>query len=227
MAGKFDRDHVTDLLVRCKRRCCICYRFCGVKMETDHIDQDGGNGIENAIPVCFECHSEIKLYNPRHPRGRKYTPDELRRRRDDWINLCETRPELLIQPFPSIEVGPLQALIDELTFNKNVGDQTRFADLCPFLDAQFQRAIQEGALALLADELKGAVCDAYRTMRLANYQLTVLGPVRYDGGRGPGAVALGSAIGVFTQAMPKIERALDLLLDFLGHDSPTGPRALV
>ena len=183
--------------MRCRRRCCICYRFCGVKIETDHIDQDGGDGIENAIPVCFECHAEIHAYNLKHPRGRMYTPDELRRHREDWIELCESRPELLIQPFPSTEVGPLQALIDELTFNRNIGDHASLTDLCPFLDGQFQRAIQEGALALLADELKSTVCEAYRTMRLANYHLTVLAPVRYDGGQGPGADALRSAIAIF------------------------------
>ena len=218
MAGKFDRDDVTDLLVRCRRRCCICYRFCGVKIETDHIDQNGGDGIDNAIPVCFECHAEIHAYNPNHPRGRKYTADELRRRRDDWIELCKEKPELLIQSFPSLDVGPLQALIDELTFNKEVGDHVNVTDVCPFLDTQFQRAIQEGALALLADELKRAVCEAYRTMRLANYQLTVLAPVRYDGGHGPGASALRDAIAVVTQAKPKIEGALESLLQFLGHD---------
>jgi len=148
-----------------------------------------------------------------------YTPDELRRHREDWIELCESRPELLIQPFPSTEVGPLQALIDELTFNRNIGDHASFTDLCPFRDGQFQRAIQEGALALLADELKSTVCEAYRTMRLANYHLTVLAPVRYDGGQGPGADALQSAIAIFTQAKPKIEHALGLLLVFLGHDN--------
>jgi hypothetical protein len=155
-----------------------------------------------------------------------YTPDELRRRRDEWMQLCKERPELLIQSFPSTEVGPLQALIDELTFNKNVGDHARSADLCPFLETQFQRAIQEGALALLPDELKSTVCDAYRTMRLANYQLAILAPVRYDGGDGPGAVARGSADGVFDQATPRIERALELLLGFLGHESSPTPQDL-
>jgi hypothetical protein len=64
-------------------------------------------------------------------------------------------------------------------------------------------------------------------MRLANYLLAILAPVRYDGGLGPGAEALGSAIGVFNQATPRIERALELLLGFLGHDSPPTPQDLV
>jgi hypothetical protein len=218
MAGKFNRDDVTDLLVRCRRRCCICYRFCGAKIETDHIEQSGGDGIDNALPVCFECHAEIHAYNPAHPRGRMYTPDELRKHRDGWLDLCKNNPELLIQPPPDTDVGPLQALIDELEFNRNLAIHTDPCDVCPFLDTQFQRAIQEGALALLADELKNAVYEAYRTMRLATYQLTVLEPVRYDGGMGPGVEALRTATGAIAQARPRIQSALELLLRFLGHD---------
>ena len=74
----FDRDQVSNLLARCHRRCCICHRFCGVKIETDHIEpkeQGGDDSIENAIPVCFECHAEIHSYNDKHPRGRKFLPE--------------------------------------------------------------------------------------------------------------------------------------------------------
>lgn len=49
----FSREEVSSLLVQCHRRCCICHRFCGVKMETDHIvpiDDGGDDKIENAIP---------------------------------------------------------------------------------------------------------------------------------------------------------------------------------
>ncbi len=48
----------------------ICHRYCGVKIELDHIKPraDGGeDDIDNAIAVCFECHAEIYLYNDRHP----------------------------------------------------------------------------------------------------------------------------------------------------------------
>jgi hypothetical protein len=27
--------------------------------------------------VCFECHPEIHSYNDKHPRGRKFLPEEL------------------------------------------------------------------------------------------------------------------------------------------------------
>src|ERR1041384_1578180 len=43
------------LRVEVHRRCCICHRFCGYKIETDHIipmSEEGHDDIENALPVC-------------------------------------------------------------------------------------------------------------------------------------------------------------------------------
>jgi HNH endonuclease len=70
-----------------------------VKIETDHIvpaESGGSDHIENAIPVCFECHAEIHSYNDKHPRGRKFQPQELQLHRDQWLKICSERPELLI-----------------------------------------------------------------------------------------------------------------------------------
>ena len=41
----FDHDEIAELLARCHRRCCVCHRFCGVKIETDHIkpQHEGGD----------------------------------------------------------------------------------------------------------------------------------------------------------------------------------------
>src|SRR5216684_5884754 len=119
----FNRNEVDELLTTCHRRCCICHRFCGVKIETDHMTQaaDGGSdSIDNAIPVCFECHAEIHSYNDEHPRGRKFRPDELRQHRDQWLKLCVEKPEAMLSAAWDRDVGPLQALMDELDFNKVV-----------------------------------------------------------------------------------------------------------
>lgn len=38
-------------------------------METDHIipdGQGGSNTIDNAIPLCFECHAKVHLYNDKY-----------------------------------------------------------------------------------------------------------------------------------------------------------------
>ena len=96
----FKKEEVSVLLAKCHRRCCICHRVCGIKIETDHIiskDDGGCDDIENAIPLCFECHAEVHLYNIRHRRGRKYTSNKLQRHKEQWINICETTPSILVQ----------------------------------------------------------------------------------------------------------------------------------
>jgi hypothetical protein len=94
----FNRSEVDELLVACHRRCCLCHRFCGVKMELHHIEQraDGvqDDSIDNAIPLCFECHAEVQMYNDSHPRGRKFRPDELRAHKRQWLQLCKEQPAL-------------------------------------------------------------------------------------------------------------------------------------
>lgn len=74
-------------MAACGRHCCICHRFCGVKLESHHIVHESENGpdaFENCIPVCFDCHADMKSYDFKHPKGTKYTPDELRQHRDRW-----------------------------------------------------------------------------------------------------------------------------------------------
>lgn len=174
MAG-FKQEHANKLLVECHRRCCICHRFCGVKMEIDHITQsaDGGpDDIENGIAVCFECHAEIHSYNDKHPRGRKYRAEELLRHKQQWLEICRLQPQLF-DARSSASVGPLQALIDELEFNMVVA-QHASTDLqgCLFMDRQFKKAIQEGAIAVLQDDLKHSLNGAYRFIGRANQHIT-------------------------------------------------------
>src|SRR5262245_19293585 len=123
----FNRDEVAALLAACHRRCCICHRFCGVKIETDHIRPTaacGDDSITNAIPVCFDCHAEIHSYNDKHPRGRKFTAEELANHKAQWLEICATKPESLLSAARDGDVGPLQALLDELEYNKTVVQQS-------------------------------------------------------------------------------------------------------
>ena len=81
----FPTSVADEVLVRCGRHCCICEEFVGSKIELHHIVQvaDGGdNSVDNCIPLCFNCHAEVKSYNPKHPKGRMYTPAELKGHRD-------------------------------------------------------------------------------------------------------------------------------------------------
>jgi len=115
----FNRVEVAGLLAKCHRRCCICHRFCGIKMETDHMipqAEGGDDSIENAIPVCFDCHAEIHSYNPKHPRGRMYTSDELNKHKERWLRICADLPATTFSKSlkSDREVGPIQALVDEI-----------------------------------------------------------------------------------------------------------------
>lgn len=76
-----------QVLIASGRSCCLCHKFCGTKIEVHHIKpvSEGGKDIvENAITLCLECHVEVRSYNPKHPKGNKFTESELRRHRDNW-----------------------------------------------------------------------------------------------------------------------------------------------
>jgi hypothetical protein len=74
-------------LLACGRRCCLCNEFKGIKIECHHIVQEtegGENSFENCIPLCFDCHADMRSFDHKHPKGTKYTANELRRHRDKW-----------------------------------------------------------------------------------------------------------------------------------------------
>lgn len=76
-----------DALVASGRCCCICHKFCGTKIEVHHIRQVSDNGedtIDNAIPLCFDCHADMRSHDHKHPKGNKYSESELRQHRDNW-----------------------------------------------------------------------------------------------------------------------------------------------
>ncbi|HLG14818.1 MAG TPA: HNH endonuclease signature motif containing protein [Blastocatellia bacterium] len=213
----FPRNGVTALLIACHRRCCICHRFCGVKIETDHIvpsPEGGPDTIDNAIPVCFECHAEIHSYNDQHPRGRKFLPEELQGHKQQWLEICRTHTEVLIQSSWSSDVGPLQALIDELEFNKCVAEAEAEDNIgCLFIDDQFRRAIRDGAISTLNDVLKMAILEAYRSMGRANQLIDRALEAA------PGTIhespVYGAAMDSVAQGKGKIQEALSALVAFL------------
>lgn len=77
----FDEDTKVKVLLWCARHCCLCGKFAGVGIEVAHLDPKSSE-IDNAMPLCFDCHAAIGHYNRRHPRGRKYSIRELKARRD-------------------------------------------------------------------------------------------------------------------------------------------------
>jgi HNH endonuclease len=217
----FNRDEVANLLAACHRRCCLCHRFCGVKIETDHIRQtaDGGNdSIANAIPVCFDCHAEIHSYNDKHPRGRKFTSEELAQHKAQWLEVCANRPESMLLAARDGDVGPLQALVDELEYNRTVVDQfsgeTSRGAL--FHESQFLRAIREGMIAILAESLKASILAAYASISRANQH--ILAEVNQDVKMRYQGTASMNARNAIANAAPMIEAARQELIRFLGTE---------
>ena len=81
-----------EALTLAARHCCVCNRYAAVGIEAHHIlpkAAGGADTLENAIALCFDCHCAAGHYNPKHPRGTKYSPDELRAQRDRWHAIVE------------------------------------------------------------------------------------------------------------------------------------------
>jgi hypothetical protein len=79
-------------LTAAARHCCVCHRYKGVKIEVHHIvpESEGGpNTSDNAIALCFDCHTDAGHYNADHPRGTRFSRRELRRHRELWHTLVQ------------------------------------------------------------------------------------------------------------------------------------------
>lgn len=88
----FSRKVKDEVLVSSARHCCVCHRFKGIKIEVHHIipkEQGGLDTIENAIPLCFDCHSDAGHYYAQHPKGTKFSTSELGKHRDKWFKIVE------------------------------------------------------------------------------------------------------------------------------------------
>ncbi|MDK2814036.1 MAG: hypothetical protein PWQ08_1291 [Clostridiales bacterium] len=83
----FPESVANEALTLCGRCCCICHKFCGTKIELHHIKQKAYGGediLENCIPLCFDCHSDMGKADPKHPKGKRYSEAELKEHRDNW-----------------------------------------------------------------------------------------------------------------------------------------------
>ena len=77
------------------RRCCVCKRYKGVGVEIHHIIPKANGGedtYDNGIVLCFDCHCAAGHYNSDHPRGTKYSPQELIGHKERWFEHVKTNP---------------------------------------------------------------------------------------------------------------------------------------
>jgi len=98
MKADFSNEDKIKCLLWSNRHCCLCGKACGTDIEIAHIIPRGRQrswDIDNAIPLCYDCHAEIGRYNRAHPRGNKYRPEELKARRDQ---IYEEQTRHLVPP---------------------------------------------------------------------------------------------------------------------------------
>lgn len=214
----FNQADIDKLLAESHRRCCVCHKFTGVKMEVHHNkyrSKGGSDNIKNAIPLCLECHAEVNHYNPEHPKGRKFTENELLDHKRQWLQICKENPQALISAPRDREVGPLEGMVQELEFNLEAiklvtgpdSPQGRFGSQLRV--SQYDKAISEGALLLLPDDLKGIVNTAYNFIGMINTAVLRYGSIEPEGN------AFGEATNRLLEALRKGEGPVKVALDGL------------
>lgn len=138
----FSEEIKTKVMVLCGRRCCVCHKFCGNNMEVHHIKAhaDGGDDtLENAIPLCFDCHAIVRQYDPKHPKGVRFSEKELVQHRDAWYEHIKQGGSTINPSFLAIPV---------ITSVNN--------ELCGYFDSkgvekrllEFQRMIEEQSITI-------------------------------------------------------------------------------
>ena len=130
-------------LTRSGRRCCLCLAYKGIKVEVHHIipaNISNDNSLDNAITLCFDCHSDVGHYNPKHPKGNQFTPDELRKHRDRLWRLVQEGKVLAEGNLDIQYLKLLKKTFDRPAFNTPFRQEGKMED--------FNKAIDDTILAL-------------------------------------------------------------------------------
>jgi len=100
----FPKKIADEVLVKSGRRCSICNKFCGTKIELHHIKpkyQGGEDIVDNCILLCFDCHADVGSYNSNHPKGKKYSEKELKMHREKLY-------EKMVKFIPEIKMNTIE-----------------------------------------------------------------------------------------------------------------------
>jgi hypothetical protein len=84
----FNQKEADKLLADTGRRCCICGSLHNVQLH--HIipvEEGGTDDIDNAIPLCPNCHDEVHGHYASGRTTRAYTPNELKLHRQRTIEM--------------------------------------------------------------------------------------------------------------------------------------------
>src|SRR4051794_12570970 len=78
--AKIPEDVRNEVVLRCKRHCCMCYGLYGkrevIEGQLAHLGRDPSTfSVEDLAYLCLECH---KKYDTKNNRTVSYTADEVR-----------------------------------------------------------------------------------------------------------------------------------------------------
>lgn len=112
----FTKQDKIKMLLWCDRHCCLCDKSCGIDIEIAHIGKKDDNRFDNGIPVCYDCHSKIGMYNELHPRGNKISPEEIKKRREQIYDKYTRQYTVPIKYIISNYVNPYDTPLVERTY---------------------------------------------------------------------------------------------------------------
>lgn len=209
---------VTKLLVECRRRCCICHKFCGSKIKIHHIAGVSDNSARNAIALCFDCHAEVGHYVSSHPKGKKYSAKELRMHKEQWIETCKSAGYFIASTPSQYSPGPLEGLLNELSFNHrlwSVPAQEKIG--CLFEVGHFDQCMLNGSLSLLSNTILDDLFIAYQIMKEVNLYLE--SRIIHRLGSESEVTASNRAWNKIINERDNLNRLRDDVINFLSNDS--------
>ncbi len=143
----FEQSEAEQLLADTGRMCCLCGTLHRVSLHHIQGKEEGGtDDIDNAIPLCPNCHDEVHGrcgYSPGRT-TRTYTPSELRLHRQRTIDLASKAKEYS-PGTPAWEQDKELVLfygqcLDRAAFRTHFHEETSFS--------AFDRAMEDTLLAL-------------------------------------------------------------------------------
>jgi len=188
----FSQKVADKALVACGRHCALCHKYCGLKMELHHIkhqSEGGEDTFENCIPLCLDCHADMRSYDHQHPKGRKFSNAELIAHRDNWYAKISAAGGVLASP-QHVELDkavfrrigrllPFQGIISQLK-NRYIG--------MPYVGSQFdslekfQLEFSDPTFEFLDADLEGALASLRSS--LSDYMNYALSHVFMDSAEG-------------------------------------------
>jgi hypothetical protein len=143
-----------------------------------------------------------------------FTPQELRGHKAQWLDICDSKPEIFVQSTRNPDVGPLQAILDELEHNLVASNSPMEQRGWMFKEEQFSRAVREGVIAMLDEDLRRTISEAYVAISLANER--VHAELHQDCNDRSLGFRTKDALAALAAAPAEITKARDSLLAFLG-----------